>query len=364
MSLSQKQHKELLDQTLQANVTYKSLDGVIPCSIIIDGNYYNVYIKNLSSAYFPNDDIWRSQLPYSDQFLEMKRSEIPFIFLGYDEENDVYATWNPYMVKQRLNEAKYVSFYSRLSAQKEAKIDDKFVHLKLNNDGEVLIFPRTKLNTYLVNLQSYFADLSDYVAMGSKRRSEANNTYRELNNARNVLFYAKYLESKNIDEVSLYCRWVKYLINQNIFSIHRKDFLTYDSIDQYNMAIDQFMQRDDVIKINLSTEGCLKQILLTYIDFLRQKLMENKPEVDDVVDVDESKLEDIDDVDLQYYKEGKITKITNPEVLNMIEKHLNTEYREPIVAINILKQYYSEKFELKMEFRDWMNLVKSIDWKN
>lgn len=113
MALSKKQHKELLEQTLQANVTFKSIGGIMPFRIVIDGFFYNVYIKNLSSAHFETknkvSDVWRAQLPSDDQFAEMKELPIPFIFLGYDEENDVYATWNPHKVKQRLNEAKYVS---------------------------------------------------------------------------------------------------------------------------------------------------------------------------------------------------------------------------------------------------------------
>ena len=95
--------------------------------------------ENLSSAHFSNENVWRAQLPSDDKFAEMKESPIPFIFLGYDEENDVYATWNPHKVKQRLNEAKYVSFYSRLSAQKAAHDEDRFVRQELNNEGKVSV---------------------------------------------------------------------------------------------------------------------------------------------------------------------------------------------------------------------------------
>lgn len=379
MALSQKQHKELLDQTLQANVTFKSLEGVIPCRIIIDGNYYNVYIKNLSSAHFSNENVWRAQLPSDDKFAEMKESPIPFIFLGYDEENDVYATWNPHKVKQRLNEAKYVSFYSRLSAQKAAHDEDRFVRQELNNEGEVLIFPRTKLGSYLVNMQTYFADMSDYVAMGSKRRTEANNAYRELNNAKNVASYAKYLEEEGCEDVTLYCKWLKYLINQNEFSHHRKDFLACDTIYQYDAAVERFLKNKDIAELDTTAEGCMKDVLMTYVDFLKLKFAE-EDDADDAEDTeqkDETEVEENDtdieeqqdktervptDYDALYYKNGKITKVANPEVLHMIETHLNTEYKAPIVAVNILKNYYAAKFELQMEFKDWMKLVQGIDW--
>lgn len=377
MALSKKQHKELLDQTLQANVTFKSLEGVIPCRIIIDGNYYNVYIKNLSSAHFSNDNVWRAQLPSDDKFVEMKESPIPFIFLGYDEENDVYATWNPHKVKQRLNVAKYVSFYSRLSAQKVAHDEDRFVRQELNNEGEVLIFPRTKLGSYLVNMQTYFADMSEYVAMGSKRRTEANDAYRELNNAKNVAPYAHYLDEKECGDVTLYCKWLKYLINQNVFSHHRKDFLACDTVYQYEAAVERFMKNEDIADLNAMAEGCLEDVLKTYVEFLKLKF-EEVDDADDAEDIDEKEETEVEvaenetqqsdandtpaDYDIPYYKNGKITKVANPDVLHKIEPHLNTEYKAPIVAVNILKNYYADKFELQMEFKDWMKLVQDIDW--
>ncbi|MBE6331704.1 MAG: hypothetical protein E7070_05310 [Bacteroidales bacterium] len=368
MSLSQKDHKQRLEEALQGNVTYKSLQGVIPCRIIIDGNYYNIYVKNLSPAYFPNKDVWRAQLPSLDVFAEMKDSTIPFIFLGYDEENDVYATWNPHKVKQRLNEALYVSFYSRLSKQIAAREEDRFVREKLQNDGEVLIFPRLKLSTYLLNSELFFPDKSDYVAMGSKRRVDANDAYRELNNNKNISLFAKYLVEKDCDKVNSYCHWLKYLINQNLFSLHRKDFLACDTIYQYDAAIDRFLKNEDIQTLEIDSEQQLRNILRRYVEFLKT-IFESKedvvPDEDDVQETPHEKSsssEESIDYDSPYYKNGKITKVTNPEILHQIEPHLNTTYQELLPALNLLNRYYSAKFELKMEFKDWVKLIHEIDW--
>ena len=375
MSISKKKHKELLDLALQANVTFKSLEGDVPCRIIIDGNYYNVYIKNLSSAHFANDNVWRAQLPSNDKFTEMKESPIPFIFLGYDEGNDVYATWNPHTVKQRLNEAKYVSFYSRFLSQKEAHDEDKFVRLKLNNDGEVLIFPRMKLGSYLVNLQTYFADMSNYVAMGSKRRKEANDAYREMNNSKNIALFANYLKDNACEDVTLYCKCLKRLINENFISHHRKDFLACDTIYQYDAAVERFMANDDIMHLDTYVGGCLKSVLLSYVEFLKSKFEEiDDSDVDDLLDENTEGNKEVEntpqieslnyeiDYDTPYYKNGKIIKVANPELLHQIEPYLNTEYKSPIVAVNILKKFYEAKFELQMEFKDWMKLIQEIDW--
>ena len=65
-----------------------------------------------------------------------------------------------------------------------------------------------------------------------------------------------------------------------------------------------------------------------------------------------------------YYVNGKITKVTDPVILRKIEPHLNIEYKDIIVAMNLLQEFYSAKFDVsKMEIKDWMNLIKDIDWK-
>ena len=98
----------------------KYIGGLNPFTIRVDGEETYIYIKNLSPAQLSNNnpDIWRIQLPVRDDFDRIKESESLFVLLGYDKENDVYTTWNPYWCKQRLNVGKSVSLYSRLSLQK------------------------------------------------------------------------------------------------------------------------------------------------------------------------------------------------------------------------------------------------------
>lgn len=141
----------------------------MPCNIHVGGNDYNVYVKGLSSVHLENKDIWRAQLPCNDKFKVMKASSIQFIFLGYDAENKVYATWNPYIVKQRLNEAKYVSFYSRLSAQKESRQKQSIVRRTLNHNTEVVVLQEEKLCEYITKWNEFFKDTGKYVPIGSKR---------------------------------------------------------------------------------------------------------------------------------------------------------------------------------------------------
>jgi hypothetical protein len=88
-----------------------------------DGKEYYVYVKNLSSAYFKErPDTTRAQLPKRDDFEEIKKSSNLFIFLGYDQVNDVLVCWNFHIAKTRLNEKESVSFYSRQFFQEEVSL--------------------------------------------------------------------------------------------------------------------------------------------------------------------------------------------------------------------------------------------------
>lgn len=361
--LSANDHKKLLEEALVGNITFKLLGGTMPCQIMVDGSCFNVYVKALSSAHFKSSkDVWRAQLPQHADFNELKNDTVPFIFLGYDSENDVYATWNPHMVKQRLNEAKYVSFYSRLSAQQEAHNEAKFVRRQLSNDGEVLIFPRSKLNSYLVNFAEHFPDNSEYVAIGSKRRKEANDAYRIFNDNRNLPAFVKYLERNGCNDIAEYCKMVKTFINRNIFSCHRKIFLACDSIRQYEDAVKRFLAEEDVQASICVTSVNAEDVLADYVLFLSGKMNEEAEVTANASPkTSTSPTHTVD----SYLKNGKIIRIEDPVLLHEIEPYLNTEYSTPIPAIHIVKDYYEARYHnLNMEIKDWMNLVTRIDWNN
>ena len=106
--------QQLILDAFQKTPEFKYQSGVQPFLMTYSNKPYYVYVKNLSSAFFrERPDTTRAQLPIKDEFEEIKESPYPFIFLGYDQNNDVLVCWNYHVVKQRLNAAKSVSFYSR-----------------------------------------------------------------------------------------------------------------------------------------------------------------------------------------------------------------------------------------------------------
>ena len=225
--VDRKELKEMLIGILSQSATFKMLskdNEVNPCRITFDGMEFYIYIKNLSPAYFKNPDVWRIQLPIRADFNQLKETDIPFIVLGYDDKNKVFTTWNPYWVKQRLNAAESVSLYSRLSLQQITQETQQLQKLNLSNDGEVVAFPITKLGYYLVNIKQFFPEMTDYVAMGSKKRTEANAAYRCLCNSKNIADFAHYLSLRGFKDITIngYCRVIKKLILDGYFSRNRK----------------------------------------------------------------------------------------------------------------------------------------------
>ena len=248
------------------------IDGLNPFHVIIDGMEFYIYIKNLSPAYFSNPDVWRAQLPKMEIFDVIKSSDIPFILLGYDGENDVYVTWNPSWGKQRLNEGESVSFYSRLSIQNEARKKKQLCRIELNHDGEALVFPREFLPEVLVSINHFFLNNGSYVAVGSKRRPEANQSYKEFSDAKNISRIYNYAIEKgySVTTANHYHQGVKKLFSEGSISRLKKVFLSYDFLSDYEKAVPEFFSDPILKERDRRGKGMYSAALKVYIRMLNE----------------------------------------------------------------------------------------------
>ena len=375
--LSSKTLRQLFEDSIKDSATFKRLDDGVrnPGHIMFNGVEIFVYIKNLSPAYFDNPDVWRAQMTGIDVLKDIKESSAMFILLGYDSENKVYATWNPHQVKQRIGTASSPSLYSRLSLQKEVSRSHEIKSMVLNNDLEVLVFPYDRLIDVLSNLDQFFPDTSDYVAMGSKRRSEANAAYKELTSLRRLDEYAKFLFSAGLasSEVERLCQAVKRIVNSNLISLHRKIFLAYDSLSEYQQAVVEFFNLDDVNEFKEQRGEIYPAALSSYIGFLQNQQgditedvqsKEKNEEDDDAVreDSNNQQTDVFTDWEATYEDEqGKLTKIMNPELLKKLRPHLDTEYPSLPPAYNIITDFYGDRYP-NMQLKDWGRLINAIEW--
>ena len=262
--------QQIFIESLEECDSFRIIDGLNPFHIMLYGKELYIYIKNLSPAYFTNPDVWRVQLPKKEEFDKIKEGEIDFVLLGYDADNNVYTTWHPKWTKQRLNNGESVSFYSRLSLQEEVASSQDIKRLSLNNDGEVIVFPREHLEFILSNLKTFFQDDSDYVAMGSKRRPEANDAYKTFCDTKNVELLARSMTDDGYSGVTIgnYCRAIKTLLNDGHITRYRKIFLSCDSLNEYLDIVSEFCNQPDIKEQNEKWHNLLSAALRAYISFL------------------------------------------------------------------------------------------------
>ena len=376
-NIDSKRLVELFENAFSNSVTYKRIGNATnPFHIIFDGVEYYVYIKNVSSAHFDNSDVWRAQLTGRNVLQSIKESDVAFILLGYDDVNDVYATWNPHQLKQRIGTAKSPSLYSRLSIQEEAANTGSFVKKELNNDQEVLVFRREQIIDYLVNLDQFFPDTSEYVAMGSRRRTEANNAYRELISPKRINAFEHYLIDDTDDEefARSYARAMRLLVNDNYISKNRKIFLACNSLTEYMNAYKAFLALDEIKALDADNGNIFTDALEAYILFLQEDSY-----VEDTLDEDNlgkkmpaeetqeedgrEEIEEITDWETPFLdSNGNLTRIANPELLELLKPDLLSEYQSLPAAYNTILEFYGEDRFPNMQMKDWNNLFKSINW--
>lgn len=383
--------ESLAGQELQLN------GGDNPFHAIVNGKEYWLYIKKITSAHFRNSDVSRAQFPSREIFTQIKESGVDFVLLGYDNGNGVFATWNPLWVMQRINDCENISEYSRFSLQKDSHERNQFVHKVLSNDSEVVIFPCNRLGEYLPDMQSWFQAQGDYVAVGSKRRTEANDAFRTFKTASNLNAFAPYLAAKGFlpQEVASYCRIIRKLIKDGYFSRSRKLFYQYDSLSDYSLAFERFVSVEEVAARDEEWGHLIIPALNAYIDFLTRPSSDtvaaeaNLPldfspdasrPVDDsehahtyVIPEEEPHLLQEGGSPVPYgshsrnweaeYTDanGKWTKIANPAVIDLIRPYLAGEYQQPLVAFNLIQDYYGDRLP-QMSLVEWYKLMNEIDW--
>lgn len=367
---------------MNASATFKFIDEAKnPCHIMFEGVEYYIYIKNLSSAYFSNPDVSRAQLTGVDTLLPIKESDALFILLGYDSDNHVFAAWNPHVAKQRIGTASSPSLYSRFSWQKEAMEQNDFIMSELKNDGSVLLFPKENISLFLGNIEMFFPDTSEYVAMGSKRRSEANAAYRELTNMQHLSQFGRYLNASGFDQSSIqeHVQAIKQLISTSLISSNRKIFLACDTLEEYRDAANEFLSLDEIKRMDAEMDNTFSYALPVYIDFLIDEYGDNMAESED----DNAELSEPTEEELQLTPEsedsaeaeevdyespftdnnGILTCIANPTLIDLLRVDLDSEYPRPMSAYATVEDFYGDLFP-NMEMFHWQNLFKKIDWNN
>ena len=153
--------RDLFLAVMTGNPDFEYVNGEQPFVIKYKGQRYHIYMIKLTSTYFKSrPDTTRAQLNRRVCFDEIKKSSDPFIFLGYDSDNDVLVCWNNKIAKARLNEKSTVSFYSRKIYQDQIILGEP-KHFKLKNGEQPYFFKRKDLPLFLDKVNTLFPDIAE-----------------------------------------------------------------------------------------------------------------------------------------------------------------------------------------------------------
>lgn len=328
-------------QVLEQSLEFSFLKGIQPFLILFRERKFYVYIKNISSAYFSDrDKTTRAQLPIKDDFYEIKNSDIPFIFLGYDAINDVYVCWNYHEVKKRLNVGKSVSLYSRSFFQSEVQ-EDTFLRRKLKNGDNPVLFKRKNLIDFFDKIDTFFVgdigtdhrfslkfsetDFISFLENDKKLSRKSILNYTQALNGKIKFLIIKYLINsfRSIYEVE----FIESLNDLKIRLLEVEEFVALNKKgkNMYSCAIDNYIQYAEKVAGNP-----------IYILNSKSKSVVSKPNVS-----------------------GKISKIIEEDLLNEIKPHIMSN--RLLSAAQIVIKYYKEKYP-KMELRDWLRILKEINY--
>lgn len=149
----------ILDKCLEKSSCNYSIAGTDnPILLLIEDRVFTVFLKPIGDVCYTNaNESTRVQLPNRSLFDKIKASKRPFLLMGFDLDNEIFTIWNPISTKERLNTKKNLSFYCRLSSQREAKKEHAPIRCNLTNGEFVWIIPMTLLAEFLMYIEDYFA---------------------------------------------------------------------------------------------------------------------------------------------------------------------------------------------------------------
>ena len=349
-----------------SNFDVKFISGENPYTIRVDGEDVFVYIKNLSPAQLSNKnpDIWRVQLPVKEDFEQIKNSESLFILLGYDAENDVYTSWNPYWCKQRLNVGKSVSLYSRYSLQQRIHESGEIEKMSLNNESDVVCIPAKLLYQYIKTVRDYFPEESLYVAKGSRINkrviTDPQALYALFVSFDDCSKFEAYLRSVGMSERAIkdYVRNLRAFQVDGYFDKYKEIFLQCSSIADYDQAIKDFRNQPDILAIDTKNHGYLRAALRHYVRFMKVLLSCSD---DDPSLYDQPVAEPEPSFKLDQY--GKLVELDSDLIKELASYVIGEEYPDYDEMIAIAIKHYPSEVDEHMAYSDWINLFKKVDWK-
>ncbi len=211
---------------------------------VYDQEFY-VFLKNISPAYYPKyPDIARIQLPFSEHFKVISKSKIPFIILGYNATFGTFTAWNPFDIKERLNQKSNVSLFTRDSFQESIRLNT-FKEKYISNGDKVILFDSRTLPMFFNNYSTLF----------SINIEKSKFKYIKTKDGKNDCVNVKMGDLKKIDDQIILKDLIQYQINSDIIGAVLMCSEKYASIypdmtiSKWTKLVTNYFQKKDIYLI-------------------------------------------------------------------------------------------------------------------
>ena len=169
----------------------------------LSGLEFNIFLKNISPAYFSNKNVSRIQIARTTHFKEIKKKQEICIPIGYDKINETYIVWNPFLFLERINKKNNISIYSRFTTQRDAAYN-RWVELVLSSHEKLYCVNKNYIADFIINFDQYFQDINTKKLLDSE--NNINNDLQKgfitnsigLNNVKKLINDRKFIEASNL----------------------------------------------------------------------------------------------------------------------------------------------------------------------
>lgn len=153
---------KLLLEVLDKYTEIEVLKDTSPLKIKFGDHIYHIYLKCVSGGGCDRytDNQTRAQLDSHKEFDDIKESKDRFLFLGYDQDNDVFVCWDPVVIKRRLNNKDNVAIWSRQSFQNNAT-NGEIRKYQIPRNPALVTFLRSDILSFLEMIEVHFPDLAN-----------------------------------------------------------------------------------------------------------------------------------------------------------------------------------------------------------
>ena len=193
---------------------------------------FNIFLKNISPAYFSNENVSRIQIARTSHFKEIKKKQEICIPIGYDKVNETYIVWNPFLFLERINKKNNISIYSRFTSQRDAACN-RWVELVLSSHEKLYCVNKNYIADFIINFDQFFQDINTNKLLDSENNINYDFQKGFIRNSNGLSNVKKLIDDREFIEASNLFAELAFQENIKDFKKIRREYNKFcDTLDQ------------------------------------------------------------------------------------------------------------------------------------